>query len=194
MSTSDAATFTRTIDGEVLPTPGTFVIDPAHTHVGFAVRHMMIAKVRGRFTDVSGMLEVAEDPTQSKVEIEVNTGSVDTRDEQRDAHLCSPDFFDIERYPTITFRGAGITLTGDRRFRLDGELTIRDVTRALTLDVSFNGLGQDPWGNQRVGFDASGEVDREDFGLTWNQALETGGVLVAKQVRIELEAEFVRQS
>lgn len=194
MSSSDAAsTLTRTIDGQVAPTPGRFSLDPAHSHVGFSVRHMMIAKVRGRFTGVSGTLEVADDPAQSTVEIEVDVGSVDTREEQRDGHLRSPDFFDVETYPKMTFRGTGISPAGEGRFALDGELTVRDVTHPLRLDVSYNGVGQDPWGNQRVGFDASGDVDREDFGLTWNQALETGGVLVGRQAKIEIEAEFVRQ-
>jgi polyisoprenoid-binding protein YceI len=194
MSTSGAASaLTRTLDGQAVPTAGSFALDPAHSHVGFSVRHMMIAKVRGRFTGVSGRLEVADDPAESTVEIDVDVSSIDTREEQRDGHLRSPDFFDVETYPKMTFRGTGISPAGEGRFELEGELTVRDVTRPLTLDVSYNGVGQDPWGNQRVGFDASGDVNREDFGLTWNQALETGGVLVGQQAKIEIEAEFVRQ-
>jgi polyisoprenoid-binding protein YceI len=188
-----AANLTRTVDGHELPTPGTFTIDPVHSHVGFSIRHMMIAKIRGRFTSVSGALQVAEDPTQSTVEIDVDLASVDTREDDRDNHLRSPDFFDVENHPTMTFRSTAITPTARDAFRLDGELTLHGVTQPFVLDVSFEGLGQDPWGNQRLGFSASGKLNREAFGLTWNQALETGGVVVGKEAVVEIEAEFVRE-
>lgn len=192
-SAPDAANLTRDVDGRALPTPGKFAFDPTHSQVGFAIRHMMIAKVRGRFTSVTGTLEVADDPAQSTVEIDVDVESVDTRDEQRDGHLRSPDFFDVENHPKLTFRSTGIAPGQGDSFTLNGELTAHGVTRPLSLEATFNGVAQDPWGNQRVGFDARGTVNREDFGLTWNQALETGGVLVGKDATIEIEAEFVRQ-
>jgi polyisoprenoid-binding protein YceI len=186
-------TLTRTVDGEVIPAPGVFTLDSAHSHVGFSVRHMMIAKVRGRFATFNGTLTVAEDPLQSTVEVEVDLASIDTRDEQRDGHLRSPDFFDVEQYPTMTFRSTGVAVNGGDSVRLDGELDLHGVTQPVSLDVVYDGVGQDPWGNQRIGFSATGEIDRETFGLTWNQPLAQGGVLVGKAVRLELEAEFVRQ-
>ena len=190
--TDATSTLTRTIQGEVVPAPGVFTLDPTHSHVGFVVRHMMIAKVRGRFTDFGGTLKVAEDPFQSAVEVEVHVASIDTRDEQRDGHLRSPDFFDAERYPTMTFRSDRIIANGGDSLRLDGELSLHGVTLPLALDVVYDGVGVDPWGGQRVGFSATGEIDREEFGLTWNQPLAGGGVLVGKHVRLEIEAELVR--
>ena len=192
---SDAiATKTRTVDGEIMPAPGMFALDPVHTHVGFSVRHMMIAKVRGRFSAFNGTVTVGEEPSETQVEVEVDLASVDTKDPQRDTHLRSADFFDVDNYPTMTFRSTRVTtnIDGDC-FRLDGELTLHGVTRPLVLDVLFDGVGVDAYGGQRMGFSASGQVDREAFGLTWNQKLETGGVLVGKKVDIEIEAEFVRK-
>jgi polyisoprenoid-binding protein YceI len=186
-------TLTRTVRGEEIPEAGVFTLDPAHSHVGFSVRHMMIAKVRGRFATFNGTLTLADDPLQSTVEVEVDLASIDTRDEQRDGHLQSPDFFDVEKFPTMTFRSTGVTVNGGDSVRLDGDLDLHGVTRPVSLDVVYDGVGQDPWGNQRIGFSATGEIDREAFGLTWNQPLAQGGVLVGKAVRIELEAEFVRQ-
>lgn len=195
MSNTDTnlAELTRTVDEVALPTPGTFQIDPAHAHVGFSVRHMM-AKVRGSFSSFSGSVTVAENPLESSVEVSVDVASVDTRDEQRDAHLRSPEFFDVDEHPTMTYRSTGLTPKGEGRYRVDGDLTIKGVTRPLALDLTFEGTGIDPWGNQRLGFSATAEVDREQFGLTWNQPLETGGLLVGKKVAIEIEAEGVRQS
>ncbi len=192
---SDASnTMTRTVDGHVLPTPGVFNFDPSHSHVGFSVRHLMIAKIRGRFSGVRGTLTVADDPAASTIEIEVDVASVDSRDEGRDTHLRSPDFFDVEKYPTMTFRSTSISMERGDKFRLDGELDLHGVVSPLSLEVEFDGVAQDPWGNQRLGFSATGEIDRESHGLTWNQPLETGGVLVGKQARIEIEAEFVRST
>jgi polyisoprenoid-binding protein YceI len=191
---SDAtATLTRTIDGEVMPAPGIFALDPAHTHVGFCVRHMMISKVRGRFSAFNGTLSVGDDIDEASVEVEIDLSSVDTKDPQRDAHLRSPDFFDVANYPTMTFRSTKVTSIDGDSFRLDGELTVHGVTRPVALDAVFDGVGTDPYGGQRLGFSAAGEIDREAFGLTWNQTLETGGVLVGKRVRIDIEAELVRQ-
>lgn len=192
---SDAiATKTRTVDGEILPTPGLFALDPVHTHVGFSVRHMMIAKVRGRFSAFNGTVTIGERPSDAQIEVEVDLSSVDTQHPERDAHLRSPDFFDVERFPTMTFRSTRVTtnIDGDC-FRLDGDLTLHGVTRPLALDVMFDGVGVDAYGGQRMGFSASGQVDREAFGLTWNQTLETGGVLVGKLIRVDIEAELVRQ-
>jgi polyisoprenoid-binding protein YceI len=183
---------TRTVDGEVVPTPGVFTLDATHSHVGFSVRHMMIAKVRGRFTDVQGTLTVAEDPTESTVEIEIDLGSIDTRDEGRDGHLKSPDFFDVEKYPKMTFRSTGISVVGGENFRLDGELDLHGVTGPLSLDVVYEGATQDPFGNQRIGFSATGTINRESHGLTWNAPLETGGLMVGKDAKIEIDAELIR--
>jgi polyisoprenoid-binding protein YceI len=183
---------TRTVDGEVVPTPGVFTLDATHSHVGFSVRHMMIAKVRGRFTDVQGTLTVGEDPTESTVEIEIDVTSVDTRDEGRDTHLKSPDFFDVEKYPKMTFRSTGVSVVGGEKFRLDGELDLHGVTGPLSLDVVYEGAALDPWGNQRIGFSATGTINRESHGLTWNAPLETGGLMVGKDAKIEIEAELIR--
>jgi polyisoprenoid-binding protein YceI len=142
---------------------------------------------------VSGTLDVADDPLASTLEVDVEVATVDTGEADRDGHLKSADFFDVETYPTMTYRATGLTATGGDDFRVEGELSLHGVTQTVPLDVTFEGHGVDPWGNQRVGFTATGELDREAFGLTWNQALETGGVLVGKTAKVELEAEFVRQ-
>lgn len=191
---SDAtATLTRTVDGEVMPAPGTFALDPVHTHIGFSVRHMMISKVRGRFSAFNGSLIVGDEPEQASVEVEIDLSSVDTKDPQRDSHLRSPDFFDVVNYPTMTFRSTRVSSIDGDSFRIDGTLTLHGVTLPVVLDAVFDGVGTDPYGGQRLGFSAAGEIDREAFGLTWNQTLETGGVLVGKRVRIDIEAELVRQ-
>lgn len=193
MTQTNVTELTRTVDGIALPVAGRFELDPSHTHVGFAVRHMM-GKVRGRFASFSGAVTVAENATDSSVDVSIDVGSIDTRDEQRDGHLRSPDFFDAEGHPKMSYRSTGLTSKGEGRYVVDGELTIKDVTRPVPLDLTFEGVGIDPWGNQRLGFTATAEIDREQFGLTWNQALETGGLLVGKKVTIEVEAQAVRQS
>jgi len=182
----------RTVDGEQVPTPGVFTLDATHSHVAFSVRHMMVAKVRGRFTDVQGTLTVAEDPTDSTVEIEVDVASVDTRDDGRDNHLRSADFFDVENFPKMTFRSTGISAVSGDKFRLDGDLDLHGVTSPLSLDVVFEGATQDPFGNQRIGFSASGTINRESHGLTWNAPLETGGLMVSRDAKIEIDAELIR--
>lgn len=185
-------TVTRTVQGVDVPQPGSYELDPSHTHVGFAVRHMMVSKVRGKFSDVRGTIEITDEPLDSSVTVTVGLGSVDTRDEQRDEHLRSPDFFDVDSHPDMTFHSTSVTRLSDDRYRVDGDLTIRGVTKQVSLDTSFEGGLLDPYGNQRIGFSATGEINREDFGLTWNQALETGGVVVGKKVQIEIEAEATR--
>jgi polyisoprenoid-binding protein YceI len=172
-------------------------LDPTHASIEFAVKHMMMTTVRGRFKDVRGTLTVdADDPNRSRVEVEMNVASIDTGVADRDAHLRSADFFDAERYPTIHFRSTGVdgcTEEEGCRFKLRGDLTIRDTTMQVELDCVFEGRGKDPSGNERAGFSATGEIDRRDWGLRWNQAIETGGVLVANRVKFEIEVQFVEQ-
>jgi polyisoprenoid-binding protein YceI len=183
----------RSVDGEELPAPGTFVLDSSHTHVGFSARHMMVAKVRGQFGTVSGEITIADDPLASSVQADIDVASVDTRDEARDGHLRSPDFFHVDEHPTMTYRSTAVTRAGKGRFTVAGDLTVKGVTKPVELEVTYEGAGRDPWGNERIGVSATGEIDREAFGLTWNQTLETGGVLVGKAIRIEIEAEAIRQ-
>ena len=171
----------------------TWQLDPAHTNVEFSVKHLMLARVKGRFTGVAGTVMLAAEPTASTVEVVIDAASIDTREAKRDAHLRSADFFDVERFPTITFRSSDVRPAGAGDLRIVGDLTIRDVTREVTLEVTDEGRGTDPWGGERAGFSATAVIDRRDFGLTWNQALETGGVLVGKTAKIEIEAEAVRQ-
>jgi polyisoprenoid-binding protein YceI len=174
------------------PVAATWNVDPAHSHVEFAVRHLMISTVKGRFADVSGAVVLDEqDITRSSVEVTIGVASIDTRTGQRDDHLRSGDFFDVERFPTITFRSRRIERDGDD-LRVSGDLTIRDVTREVTLAVTPEGRGTDPWGGVRAGFSATTKIAREDFGLTYNQALETGGVLIGNDVKIAIEVELIK--
>lgn len=192
MSITETPTATRTADGVEVPAPGTYAIDASHTQAGFVVRHLMVSKTRGAFTGVTGTVTVPDDVTASSVEVEIDPASVDTRDETRDGHLRSADFFHVEQFPTITYVSTGLRRDGGD-WVLDGDLTIKGVTRPVSLDLEFLGGARDPWGGSRLGFTASGELDREDWGLSWNQALETGGVLVGKKVTLEIEAELIAQ-
>jgi polyisoprenoid-binding protein YceI len=176
-----------------LPKVGTWVIDPSHSTVEFVAKHLVVSKVRGRFTAFSGVIDVAEDIAASTVDVTIEAGSISTNDEQRDGHLTSPDFLDVATFPTLTFRSTGAHHRDGDRWTIPGELTIKDVTEAVELDVEYLGVFTDPWGNDKAAFTASTEIDREAFGITWNQALETGGVLVGKQVRIELEVQLAQQ-
>jgi polyisoprenoid-binding protein YceI len=172
----------------------TWVIDAAHSHVGFSIKHLMIATVRGSFTRVQGTVRVDEtDPTSAEVDITIPTASVTTGDEKRDGHLRSPDFFDVERFPNMVFRGKRVERKSGDSFRVVGDLTIRDVTREVALDVELLGRAKDPWGNEKAGFEATTRIKRGDYGLTWNAALETGGVLVGDEVKISIEAELQKQ-
>jgi len=184
----------RTLDGVEIPGSGTWDIDPSHTTVGFVARHLMVAKVRGRFGSFAGSAQIADQPEQSSVRVEIEAASVDTHDDGRDTHLRSADFFDVETHPQITFVSTGFTQTGTTSFDLPGELTIRGVTRPVVLKAEFDGLAGDPWGGTRAAFTAATEIDREDFGLTWNKALESGGVLVGKTIKIEIDAELARKA
>ena len=188
-----AATSTREYKGLTVPQPGAYVLDTGHTTVEFVGRHLMITKVRGRFTDFDGHLVIGESPEDSSVEVTVNTASVDSSDGKRDGHLRSADFLDVEQYPTMTFRGTNVDLGRNGSAQVTGDLTIKDVTRPVTLDVEFDGAQADPWGGQRLGFSATTEIDRENWGLTWNVALEAGGVLVGRKIRLELNVEAVKQ-
>ena len=168
-------------------------IDLNHSGVNFSIRHMVISKVRGRFTKFAGVLNLdEEDITRSVVEATIDASSIDTGVEQRDAHLRSADFFDAEKYPELRFRSTRIEKLGDDSYRVVGKLTIRDVTREVALDVEGGERAKDPWGNERTGFVAKATLDRKDFGLKWNQALETGGVLVGDRVDIELDVQGVK--
>jgi polyisoprenoid-binding protein YceI len=170
-------------------TAGTWAIDPTHTEVGFVARHLMVTKVRGSFTDVTGTVTVDEDVTKSVADVTIKTGSVSTGTPDRDAHLRSADFFDSETYPDMTFVSTsfdGETLTGD--------LTIKDVTKPVTLDVEFNGVATDPWGNEKAAFEATTEINRTDWGLTWNANLEKGGVLVSEKIKLVLDVQLAKQA
>ena len=182
---------TQTIT-ETLPATGTWTIDPSHSEVSFKVRHLGISKTRGRFGSFRGDIVVADQPEQSRVAVEIDAASVDTKDAGRDEHLRGADFFDAESFPTLTFVTTGVEQRGGQ-WIVSGDLTIRGVTKPVVLETELAGVVADPWGNERVGFVASTEVNREDFGLTWNAALETGGLLVGKTVQIDLEVEAVLQ-
>lgn len=174
----------------------TWQIDPNHSAVELAVKHMMFTTVRGRFKDVKGTIVVDEqNPARTTVDVELAAASLDTGVADRDGHLRSADFLDVENHPTLTFRGKRIEGTfaneGDK-FRLVGDLTIRGVTKEVTLDSTFEGTGKDPWGGTRAGVRATTTIDRREWGLVWNQALETGGILVANDVRIEIELQAVK--
>jgi polyisoprenoid-binding protein YceI len=183
------ATQTRT-------TTSTWKIDPAHSLVELSAKHMMITTVKGRFSELSGTITVDEENAdRSAVEVEIDTASIDTGVQQRDEHLRSADFLDVEKHPKITFRSTRVegahAEPGDE-FRLIGELTIRGTTREVVLDVRYEGQGTDPWGGERASFSARGQIDRRDFDLTWNQALETGGILVGNRVKLEIEVQAVK--
>ena len=181
------------IEGVALPDPGDWQLDPVHTSVEFVARHLMVSKVRGRFTGVTGTIHVAEDPAESWVEVEIDANTVETGDEKRDEHLRSPDFFDVERYPQITFRSTKLEGESPGHFLVHGDLTVHGVTRPVSLEAEYHGWTQSPFGDRRAGFSATTEVDREDFGLTWNVAVEAGGVLVGKKAKLDFEIEAVKQ-
>jgi len=185
-------TTTRTWEKIEIPTPGTFTLDPAHTEVSAVARHLMVSKVRGTFGDVAGVIVIGEDPLESTVDVTIKAASIDTGHADRDGHLRSPDFLDAETYPELTFRGTRVVKHSGDEFVLAGDLTIRGVTKEVELDVQYAGVVTNPWGQQVVGFSASTELDREEFGMTWNAALETGGVLVSEKVTLEFDVSAVR--
>jgi polyisoprenoid-binding protein YceI len=181
----------RTRDDRVIPAAGVYEIDAAHTSVEFVGRHLMITKVRGRFSDVRGRITIGEEPESSHVEVEIGVASLSTGNADRDAHLANEDFFDVQHYPTITFASTAVRPLREETWELVGDLTVRGVTRPVTLQVEFDGGGVSPMGDERIGFSAAAEVNREDFGLTWNVTLETGGILVGKTARIELAVQAI---
>lgn len=185
------STATRTLGGIELPAPGTWKVDPGHAEVAFVGRHFMLTKVRGRFTGVDATVTIADDPERSAVTASIDMGSVSSGDEARDDHLRSADFFDVERWPRATFRSIAVGWDGTRG-TVTGLLSIKGVERYVTLDVEYLGYVRDPWDNDRIVFDATANINREDWGLTWNMVLESGGLLVSKDITLELHVELVR--
>ena len=168
-------------------------LDTTHSQIQFSVRHMMISKVRGEFPKFSGSVSLDENnPASASLDISIDVSSINTREAQRDGHLKSPDFFNVEVYPNITFKSTSVKVTGSNTAVLTGDLTIRDVTKPVSLDVEFLGFAKSPWGTTNAGFTASGKINREEFGLGWNVALETGGVLVGKDIDLNIEAELIK--
>lgn len=194
ITSDDAQTGARTWKGVTLPAPGTFTVDPTHTRVGFVAKHLMVTKVRGAFGDVEGSITIPEDPTQANAQATMASASFSTGAADRDAHVKSADFLDVEVFPTVSYTSTGVRPASGNEFVVDGELTIRDTTRTVQLTVEVEGPATDPWGGERISVTAHGEIDREEFGLTWNVALEGGGVLVSKKVALEIEAQAVRAS
>ena len=181
---------TRVLDGAVLPAPGSWQIDPGHADVAFTGRHFMVTKVRGRFTDVTGTVTVAEDMSDSRVEVVIGMASVESGNAARDEHLRSAELFDVEHFPVATFRSVSVEWAGDRGV-VHGDLTVHGITRRVPLEVVFEGHARDPWGGERAIFSAETSINREDFDITWNMALEAGGVLVGKEITISIDIETV---
>ncbi|MEO3799945.1 YceI family protein [Nonomuraea sp. B1E8] len=180
---------TRTWESLTIPAAGTYNLDAAHTRVGFVVKHMMVSKVRGSFGTFSGSVTIAENPLESSAELTIKADSITTGVADRDGHLRGDDFLSAEKYPEITFRSTRVVGHKGDEFTVVGDLTIRDVTKEVELTVEYGGAGTNPWGQAVWGYTITTEIDREEFGLTWNQTLETGGVLVGKKVKIEIEGE-----
>ncbi|GAB48236.1 YceI family protein [Mobilicoccus pelagius] len=173
---------------------GTYTIDPAHSRLGFVARHAMITKVRGSIDEFTGTARTGAGLQDAAVELTAQMASIDTRNADRDAHLRSADFFDAEKFSTLTFRSTEVVAADDETLRVTGDLTIKDVTKPVTIDFEFGGRAQDPFGNERIGFEGSTTIDRKDFGLTFNAALETGGVLVGEKIRLEFEISAVKDA
>lgn len=174
-----------------LPPAGTWAIEPSHSSIEAVARHMKITKVRGRFAEYEGKVEVPEDPLQSRIEVTIDADSIDTGSEDRDEHLRSEDFLHVEEYPTLQFSSTGVAEV-DGGYQVTGDLTMRGVTKPVTLDVAYGGLTEDPWGNDRALLSAETTIDRTEWGLEWNQALEAGGVLVSKKLDIEIQVQLVQ--
>ena len=171
---------------------GTYTIDPTHSRIGFSARHAMVTKVRGAFNEVEGSATTGANLEGAQVQVTMKADSVDTRQADRDGHLKSADFFDAENYPVLTFRSTEVNAVDDETLRVTGELTVKDVTRPITIDFEYAGAAQDPFGNTRVGFEGSTDISRKDFGLTWNAALETGGFLVSDKINLEFEISAIK--
>jgi polyisoprenoid-binding protein YceI len=186
-----ATELTRVIDGICLPARGTYDFDPGHTTVAFEGRHLLVNRVRGRFLDFTGALHVGEGPEDSYARLEIRAASLDSGLIDRDDHLRSADFLDVDRHPSITFHSTSIEHVEGDHWKAAGELTIRGVTRTVELAIDFGGGVRDPWGNEKIGFCIRTQFNREEFGLTWNMVLEGGGLLASKQIRIEIDVEAV---
>jgi polyisoprenoid-binding protein YceI len=176
-----------------VPAPGTYAVDPGHSSVSFSARHLMVSKVRGRFAVTGGELVVGENAEDSTVVAEIDAASVHSGDAKRDEHLRSADFFEVEQYPTITFRSTRVENHGDGEFTLHGDLTVRDVTKPVALKGEYLGTQDSPFGDTRSGFSASTEINRKDWGLGWNVALETGGLLVGDKITLDIDVEAIKQ-
>lgn len=188
------ATTSSTTNAEQAVTKSIWALDTAHTSVQFSAKHMMISTVRGHFGEVTGELQLDEkDFTKSALDVKIDLAGLTTRDEKRDAHLRSGDFFDVETYPTATFKSTRIEKTGTDTYKVTGDLTIRDITKEVVLDTDFEGFNTSPWGSQVLAFTANTKINRKDFNLNWNVALETGGVLVGDNIKIEIDVEAIKQ-
>jgi polyisoprenoid-binding protein YceI len=170
-----------------------WAVDPAHSEIQFKVKHMVITTVTGSFTEFKGGAEAADDFENASIHFEADVNSINTNSEQRDAHLKGADFFEADKFPTLSFTSTKFTNTGDDKFELVGDLTIKGVTKSVKLDVEYGGTAKDPWGNTKAGFEIKGKINRKDFGLTWNAALETGGVMVSEDVKLEANLQLVKQ-
>jgi polyisoprenoid-binding protein YceI len=171
-----------------------WIPDPTHSHIGFKVKHLMVSNVRGEFTDYHAeVFTKSNDFSDAEITISINPSSINTRDVRRDGHLKSPDFFDVENFKEIIFQGITFDRINARKYILDGDLTIKDVTIRTEFEVEFNGVEKDQWGARRAGFEITGKISRKDFGLTWNTALETGGVMVGDEITINCEIELIQQ-
>lgn len=172
-----------------------WTLDPTHSELAFKVRHMMITNVKGEFRKFDARIESnGADFTKSSIDVTIDAASIFTNEDQRDGHLKSADFFDVENYPALAFKGTSFKKVGEDEYKLTGILTIKDVSKEVELDVEFGGINKDPWGNEKAGFSLEGKINRKDFGLNWNAALETGGVLVSDEVKIAAEVQFVNQA
>jgi polyisoprenoid-binding protein YceI len=189
MADTTTIELTREVEGHTVPAAGTWTVDEHHSTVEFVARHLMVTKVRGRFSDYDAAITIAEKPEDSKVDVTIKTASLTTGDPGRDGHVTGADFLDVEQYPTLTFASTAVRPTGASTWDVVGDLTVHGVTKPVTLNVEFGGVATDPWDNTKAFFSATTEFDRESFGLTWNQPLAGGGVLVGKKVRVELEIQ-----
>lgn len=184
---------TTTVDATQLN--GKYTIDPTHTSIGFIARHAMVTKVRGAFNEFTGDAYIdVDEPSNSSVEVSIKADSIDTRNTDRDGHLRSNDFLEMDKYPTIDFKSTNVARTGEYTVDITGDLTVKGVTKSLTVPFTFDGQATDPFGNNRVGFEGSVIINRKDFGITWNAALETGGVLIGEKITLEFEISAIKQS
>ena len=194
MTSTTQAPATRDFEGVAIPLAGTYTIDPSHSRIGFVAKHLVVSKVRGSFEEFSGSLTFAENPLESSAEATIQAASITTGDKGRDEHLRTGDFLLVEEHPTLSFRTTALAHKKGDVFVATGDLTIRGVTKPVEIELEFEGVVLDPWGNEKVALSGSTEIDREEYGVSWNQALETGGVLVNKKVKLEIEIQATRNA